>query len=90
LEDGRSREQVLYNYTLWLLTQPGLVRTMRLHLQGQHLVCWCAPQPCHGDVVLAVANSRLWGVVKDDVEKFIPRFRREALRCGWLPSACST
>jgi hypothetical protein len=26
-------------------------------LRGLDLVCWCAPLPCHGDVLLRLANE---------------------------------
>jgi hypothetical protein len=26
-------------------------------LRGRDLVCWCAPDPCHGDVLLKLANA---------------------------------
>jgi hypothetical protein len=26
-------------------------------LAGRDLVCWCAPLPCHGDVLLRLANK---------------------------------
>ena len=26
-------------------------------LQGKDLVCWCAPLPCHADVLLELANN---------------------------------
>lgn len=26
-------------------------------LRGKHLVCWCAPLPCHADVLLEIANG---------------------------------
>lgn len=26
-------------------------------LRGKNLVCWCAPQACHGDVLLELANK---------------------------------
>lgn len=25
-------------------------------LRGKNLLCWCAPQPCHADVLLQMAN----------------------------------
>lgn len=25
-------------------------------LRGKHLVCWCAPQACHADILLREAN----------------------------------
>jgi hypothetical protein len=30
---------------------------IRKHLAGKDLVCWCTPDPCHGDVILKIANS---------------------------------
>jgi hypothetical protein len=29
----------------------------RAELRGRDLVCWCAPKPCHADVLLEVANA---------------------------------
>ena len=26
-------------------------------LKGKDLVCWCAPKPCHADVLLKIAND---------------------------------
>jgi Domain of unknown function (DUF4326) len=26
-------------------------------LKGKDLLCWCAPKPCHGDVLLEFANK---------------------------------
>lgn len=26
-------------------------------LRGKDLVCWCAPKPCHADVLLEAANA---------------------------------
>lgn len=39
---------------------------VRRELRGRCLVCVCAPMPCHGDVLLAVANSE---------EPDVPRLR---------------
>lgn len=30
---------------------------IRQHLRGKDLVCWCAPLPCHADILLEIANS---------------------------------
>ena len=27
-------------------------------LQGKDLVCWCAPLPCHADILLKLANDK--------------------------------
>ena len=32
---------------------------LRTELQGQNLACWCWPEPCHGDVLLRLANPSL-------------------------------
>ena len=28
-----------------------------VELKGKDLVCWCAPKPCHADVLLEIANK---------------------------------
>jgi hypothetical protein len=33
------------------------VESIRSELKGKDLACWCAPELCHGDVLLAVANE---------------------------------
>ena len=54
-KDG-SRDEVIAQYEAWLRSRPGL--TGRLHrLRGKDLVCWCAPEPCHGDVLIRLANE---------------------------------
>jgi hypothetical protein len=39
------------------LHDTGLIDDMH-QLRGKDLVCWCAPSPCHGDVLLRLANAR--------------------------------
>jgi hypothetical protein len=34
------------------------VLTALPELRGRDLVCWCAPLPCHGDVLLELASKR--------------------------------
>jgi hypothetical protein len=53
--DG-TRAQVIARYRAWLLSQPELVDRVRAELPGKVLGCWCAPHPCHGDVLAEVAN----------------------------------
>ena len=59
-KDG-TREEVVAKYEAWLLSKPDLMLAAKLELAGKDLVCWCAPLPCHGDVLLRVAN----GINKD-------------------------
>ena len=30
----------------------------KLELKGKDLVCWCAPRPCHADILLEIANEQ--------------------------------
>lgn len=53
--DG-TREQVIAKYEKWLLKQPELMRQLP-ELRGKVLGCWCAPKPCHGDVLVRLANA---------------------------------
>lgn len=50
-----SREEVIMKYAEWLLTQPELLDALP-ELRGQNLGCYCAPEPCHGDILLELAN----------------------------------
>jgi Domain of unknown function (DUF4326)/ParB/Sulfiredoxin domain len=54
--DG-DRETVIRNYANhYLPHKPSLLS--RLHeLRGKALACWCAPEPCHGDVLKARADA---------------------------------
>lgn len=54
-KDG-TREEVIAKYREWVLDQVGLMEEIRT-LRGKNLVCWCAPLPCHADVLLELANT---------------------------------
>ena len=44
-------------YAQWLAGPAGImVRNQLARLAGKDLVCWCAPQRCHAEVLLAWAN----------------------------------
>ena len=53
--DG-SRAQVVAKYRAWLLQQSELMAALP-ELRGKDLVCWCAPEACHADVLLELANG---------------------------------
>ena len=59
-KDG-TREEVIAKYRKWFLSKPQLVESARVQLAGKALVCFCAPQACHGDVLLEVANAKVSG-----------------------------
>lgn len=58
-KDG-SRARVVQLYREWMTYQPGLRERARRELRGKDLVCWCAPEACHADVLLEIANSDEW------------------------------
>jgi hypothetical protein len=53
--DG-SRDQVIAKYCAWIVRQPALVAALH-ELRGKDLVCWCAPERCHADVLMELANG---------------------------------
>jgi hypothetical protein len=57
-KDG-SRAEVIAKYERWLCDSPdGQLLLERIgELRGRDLVCWCAPEACHGDVLLRLANA---------------------------------
>lgn len=53
--DG-DRATVIAKYERWLRGQPHLLRALD-ELRDRDLVCFCAPLPCHGDLLLRLANA---------------------------------
>jgi len=51
-----DRATVIAKYERWLRTQHHLLRALD-ELKGHDLVCFCAPLPCHGDLLLRLANA---------------------------------
>lgn len=58
--DG-TRAEVVEKYRYWLWeqiqgqNQAVISELLRIHETGSHVICWCSPLPCHGDVVLRAA-----------------------------------
>lgn len=53
-KDG-SREDVIQKYQDWILTQDHLLLSVP-ELKDKVLGCWCAPEACHGDILLKLLN----------------------------------
>src|SRR6202049_172775 len=53
--DG-SRDQVIAKYRAWIVRQPALMAALH-ELRGKNLVCWCAPEGCHADVLIELATK---------------------------------
>lgn len=52
--DG-NREEVIRLFSERVLMEHHV--TIKAELKGKHLVCFCAPKACHGDLLLKIANS---------------------------------
>jgi hypothetical protein len=50
-------EESLASFEAWFLQQPILVERAKFQLKGKILGCWCAPGPCHGDIIARIANE---------------------------------
>ena len=55
---GRNgdRTQVIAKYRAWIQQQPALLAALP-ELKGKTLGCYCAPLPCHGDVLAELADK---------------------------------
>ena len=48
--------ELLYQDTYAMSNNPNDILDIS-ELRGKDLVCWCAPLPCHADVLMEVANK---------------------------------
>ena len=53
--DG-TRQEVVQKYKDYILSNESLLSQIH-ELRGKDLVCFCAPQQCHGDVLIELANQ---------------------------------
>lgn len=54
-QDG-TRKQVIDKYRHYVLQSEELMDSID-ELKGKDLVCYCAPLPCHADVLMELANT---------------------------------
>ena len=52
-----SREVTIDLYKAYINFHSHLIEEAKKELKCKDLVCWCAPLPCHADVLLKIANS---------------------------------
>jgi hypothetical protein len=52
-----TREECIAKYRDWLEGHSWAMRKAQRELRGKNLACWCAPLPCHADVLLEIANG---------------------------------
>ncbi|MGW6918567.1 DUF4326 domain-containing protein [Kitasatospora sp. NPDC054939] len=55
-----TRTAMLAEYRAYLLARPELLALVP-GLRGRRLGCWCAPLPCHADVLAELADGGLPG-----------------------------
>jgi hypothetical protein len=53
-----DRDSVLAKFKRLLWNSPALMDAL-LELQGKQLLCFCAPEKCHGDVLVAALEWKL-------------------------------
>jgi hypothetical protein len=53
-----SRDEVVTAYRNWIQGRSDLLNLVHT-LRGKSLGCWCAPLPCHGDVLAELADNGL-------------------------------
>ncbi len=53
--DG-PREEVIEKYREWIVDQSELMAQLPM-LKGKRLGCYCHPLPCHGDVLVELAEN---------------------------------
>ena len=53
--DG-TRDAVIEKYRAWIVRQPALMAALG-ELKGKHLVCWCAPERRHAEVLIELASG---------------------------------
>ena len=53
--DG-TLEEVLEKYRQHILSRPDLLAALH-EIKGKVLGCWCKPKPCHGDILVELAEE---------------------------------
>lgn len=51
-----DQQAAVDKYREWIMTQPDLLNSIS-ELKGKTLGCWCKPLPCHGDVLVELAEK---------------------------------
>jgi hypothetical protein len=52
-----TREEAITRFRTYVGCNPELLAAVKRELRGKILGCWCAPQACHGDVLVEIANG---------------------------------
>ena len=52
-----TREEVIAMHEARVRGDRRLRQDIRRDLKGKDLICWCAPETCHADIYLRIANG---------------------------------
>lgn len=53
-----ERQRVIEEYKIWITQGKGKYLLRHLNeIQGKTLGCWCAPLPCHGNILIELVNT---------------------------------
>jgi hypothetical protein len=55
-QDAATNDEACAMYREYLLKKPELLGRLK-ELRGKLLVCWCKPDPCHGDVLIELLEK---------------------------------
>lgn len=57
IKPGMPRGSSIAAFRQWAWSDKEYVARVQRELRGKDLVCVCSPKPCHGDVLLEIANA---------------------------------
>ena len=52
-----TREEAIALYEQELRANPEMMKAVKAELRGKVCGCFCSPLPCHGDVLVKIANE---------------------------------
>lgn len=67
---GEPRIVIIEKFRTWIEERPYLIKELAA-LNPKRLVCWCAPQPCHADVLKELLIAYDWA---DRVGRLEPEY----------------
>lgn len=82
VSEEMPRGQAVLAFARDLAADPGLVAAVRAELAGRDLICWCAPRPCHAEILRHVAEGN---EVPEDPQAFLDSLHRETSRGAAAP-----
>jgi hypothetical protein len=86
-KDG-TRDEVIEKYRRFMkdkLDANSLLREKLVAMEGKNLGCWCAPEPCHGNVLLELIKVYKNGIVCNNCKSFEEKsFMKKCESCEFI------